>query len=84
MYPSIFYSNASGLYNKLDELKHCISIYKNIDIICITETHFNKNILDSEISIDGYRFFRKDKNKCVNEFSSRQNVSVAVKLYTSR
>ena len=62
MYPSIFYSNASGLYNKLDELKHCISIYKNIDIICITETHFNKNILDSEISIDGYRFFRKDRN----------------------
>ena len=62
MYPNIFYSNASGLYNKLDELKHCISIYKNIDIICITETHFNKNILDSEISIDGYRFFRKDRN----------------------
>ena len=62
MYPNIFYSNASGLYNKLDELKHCISIYKNIDIICITETHFNKNILDSEISINGYRFFRKDRN----------------------
>ena len=43
-------------------MKHCISIYKNIDIICITETHFNKNILDSEISINGYRFFRKDRN----------------------
>ena len=43
-------------------MKHCISIYKNIDIICITETHFNKDILDSEISIDGYRFFRKDRN----------------------
>ena len=43
-------------------MKHCLSIYKNIDIICITETHFNKNILDSEISINGYRFFRKDRN----------------------
>ena len=43
-------------------MKHCISIYKDIDIICITETHFNKDILDSEISIDGYRFFRKDRN----------------------
>ena len=37
-------------------------MYKNIDIICITETHFNRNILDSEISINGYRFFRKDRN----------------------
>ena len=43
-------------------MKHCLSIYKNIDIICITETHFNKNILDSELSINGYRFFRKDRN----------------------
>ena len=43
-------------------MKHCISIYKNIDIICITETHLNKNILDSELSINGYRFFRKDRN----------------------
>ena len=49
-------------HNKLDELKHCISMYNNIDIICITETHFNRNILDSEISINGYRFIKKDRN----------------------
>ena len=61
-YPSIFYTNAGGLYNKLDELKLCLSIYDDVQIVCITETHLNKNILDAELYIDGYRFFRKDRN----------------------
>ena len=61
-YPCIFYTNASGLYNKLDELKHCLSIYDKVQIVCITETHLNKDILDAELYIKGYRFFRKDRN----------------------
>ena len=48
--------------NKIDELKHCISIYDNIDFVCVTETHLNNSVLDSELSIDGYKFFRKDRN----------------------
>lgn len=48
--------------NKIDELKHCLSIYENIDVVCITETHLNDTILDTELSIDGYKFFRKDRN----------------------
>ena len=48
--------------NKIDELKHCILFHENIDIVCIIETHLNKNVLDCELSIDGYKFFRKDRN----------------------
>ena len=33
-----------------------------IDIICITETHLNSDILDAEIDIDGFSFKRKDRN----------------------
>ena len=36
--------------------------YNDIDVICITETHLNNDILDSEIEIDGYDFYRKDRD----------------------
>ena len=52
------------LLKKLEGLKHCISIHQIIDIciICITKTHFNKNMLDSEIYINGYKFCKKDRH----------------------
>ena len=44
----IFYTNTNGLFNKLDELKIFLSLKdKNIGIICVTETHFTKDIHDS-------------------------------------
>ena len=58
----MFYTNANGLFNKLDELRNCIEIYDNIDIICITETHLTPEILDSELHIEGFRFCRKDRD----------------------
>ena len=36
--------------------------YYGSDIICITESHLSKDILDAEISIDGYTLFRNDRN----------------------
>jgi hypothetical protein len=50
------------LFNKLDELKFILSVYESIDIICVTETHFCREILDAEIAIEGYCMFRKDRN----------------------
>ena len=52
----------NGLTNKIDELRACLSIYDNISVICITETHLKNTVLDAEIEIEGYRFFRKDRN----------------------
>ena len=57
----MFYTNANGLLNKRDELKVCLSTY-DIDIICITETHFSHDIDDAELQIDGYAFYRGDRD----------------------
>ena len=54
-------------------MKQCINIYKS-DIICITETHFSKEILDAEICIDGYALFRQDRNFSVTN-ENGNNVS---------
>ena len=43
-------------------MKVCLLSYNDIDIICITETHLNNDISDSEIEIDGYDFYRKDRD----------------------
>ena len=48
--------------NKMDELKICLSVYDNIDIVCITETHLKSSVSEAEIEIEGYKFFRKDRN----------------------
>ena len=45
----------------MDELKNAIELY-NIDVICITETHFNSEHLDAEISIKGYHHYRRDRD----------------------
>ena len=37
-------------------------IRENFDVICITETWLNNNILDDEMSIEGYNLFRKDRD----------------------
>ena len=59
--PRVFYTNANGLLNKRDELKVCLSTY-DIDIICITETHISHDIDDAELQIDGYAFYRGDRD----------------------
>ena len=35
---------------------------KSIDIACVTETHFNSNLYESEIAINGYKCFRQVRN----------------------
>ena len=56
----IFYTNANGLINKMDELKLRLSV-SNVDIICITETHLSEEITDAELQIEGYSFHRGDR-----------------------
>jgi hypothetical protein len=35
-------------------------MYKSIEVICVTETHFSSDILDAEIYIEGFSMFRND------------------------
>ena len=46
--------------NKIAELS-MVASDKNCDVLCVTETFFNKDILDAEISIPNYRVFRADR-----------------------
>ena len=49
-------------FNKLDELKLIVCANPNIDIICLNETPFNRDILAAEIDLNGYIMFRNDRN----------------------
>ena len=42
--------------NKIDEFKICTTAYETFEILCLTETHINKTILDSEIEVTGFKF----------------------------
>ena len=69
----IFYTNANGLINKMDELKLILETNPGIDVICVTETHLDKEIFDAEIHLDGYVMFRKDRDFKLD--SSNQEIS---------
>lgn len=53
--------NAQSLNNKLDEFR-LIFENSNIDIICVSETWFDKSTPDSLIRLGGYKTFRNDRN----------------------
>ena len=61
----VLHQNIRGLVchkASLEELL-CRSDLKQAHVIGISETHSNKNIRDSEIEIDGFDLFRKDRAK---------------------
>ena len=55
------YFNARSLVNKIKELELLVKS-ENADIIGVTETWLNTNILDSEMSMEGYSLLRKDRS----------------------
>ena len=69
------YSNANGIFNKLDELKIFLDTHQNVEFVFITETHLNKDILDAELQIDGYSFIRNDRNFQIEISDSDQSMS---------
>jgi len=56
-----FYINARSIVNKIDQFEEWI--YElNPDIIAITESWTGSHILDSELAIEGYDLFQKDRS----------------------
>ena len=47
--------------NKLSELA-LIAINLSLCILCLTETHLNKNLFDAEIGIPNFEVFREDRS----------------------
>ena len=48
-------------------MKNTIHTYihkeNTINFLAVSETHLDDTVLDTEISIDGYNIFRRDRNK---------------------
>ena len=59
---SCFYANARSIMNKKEELELYLTQEKP-DIVGITETWLYNEIEDSEISVEGYTVFHKDREK---------------------
>ena len=53
----IWYTNATSLNNKIDELRLLICIHRP-DLVCVAETWF-KN--ESDVQVDDYNLYRKDR-----------------------
>ena len=54
--------NVCSIRNNVHELNYLIK-ENTIHILAISETHLDATVLDTEISIDGYNIFRKDRDK---------------------
>ena len=57
----ILYTNANSLLNKVTELTVMSESY-NVQVICITETWLNADILDAEVTIPNFNIFREDRS----------------------
>lgn len=58
---SFLYLNARSIVNKHKELELYV-LEEKFDVVCITETWMNESILDSEMSINGYALYRRDRD----------------------
>jgi len=65
--------NARSLVNKRNEFELFV-LEENLDIIGISETWFHSNILDSEVDLEGYTLFRKDRH----DVNKRRGGGVAI------
>lgn len=54
--------NVCSIRSKVLELNYLIT-ENTIHILAVSETYLDATVLDTEISIDGYNIFRRDKNK---------------------
>ena len=63
--------------NKIDKLKICTTAYETFEILCLTETHLNKTVLDSEIEVAGFKFFRRDR-----DFNIHNEEDISVSEYS--
>lgn len=57
----IIYQNVRGLRTKLNEFNSSL-LNCDADIVCITESWLNSNILDAELSDESYNIIRRDRD----------------------
>ena len=58
----VFSFNARSILPNIDQLRS-LCFLEHFDVVAVCDTWLSANILDSEISIDGYNLIRKDRNR---------------------
>ena len=53
--------NIRSLHSKIDQVSHIVKQY-NYDVFAVCETWLDDTIADSEIAIDGYDIYRRDRS----------------------
>ena len=57
----VCHQNIQSLLPKIDQVRVSLESHKGISILGITESHLSNNVCDTEIAIDGYKLYRKDR-----------------------
>ena len=57
----VCHQNIRSLPPKIDQVRVLLESHKGISILGITESHPSNNVCDTEIVIDGYKLYRKDR-----------------------
>ena len=69
------YTNINGIPNKIVEIENFIKIH-NFNIIYLTQTHLNSNILDTEVTIENLMLFRRDRDYKLDKSLSKNEISL--------
>ena len=56
----VCHQSIRSLLAKIDQVRALLESHKGISILGVTESHLSNNISDTEITIDGYKLYRKD------------------------
>ena len=57
----IAHLNVRSLLPKMSEVAMCVSMH-GIDVFCVSETWLSVTVPNDAVSIDGYHFFRRDRD----------------------
>ena len=58
----------------MNKIKVCVDLY-NVDILCVAESKFSKDMFDAEISIPGFDIFRNDRAFTLDRTVNKSEVS---------
>jgi len=76
---SIFYQNVRGLRTKLTNIKEVIPLFHSYDVIVLTETWLNPDILSSELGLVNFHVFRFDRCPLTSSLIRGGGVLIAVR-----
>ena len=79
---SICHVNARSLLRpgQLNDINDELCALHNFDLIGVSESHLDNNIVDSQVDLHGYSIFRRDRNRTGGGVAVYVNSDIPVKL----